>query len=327
MSLPTRPGLTWRAPDLEDADGLVAHTKRIHEVERLEFVPGPSFYRWLMGQAEFHPDTDWRVAVGDDGGIVADGGAWIQVTDQGGRAFVWAETGPGHHDLEPALLEWAMARAIDGLESTSPGLPRSIRVPTEEHRARHRAVIEAAGLEVGRSFVTMTRPLDGDLPESPPLPPGVDVVPWTEDWEEGARIANNESFADHWGSLPVSPEQWRTFYAESEHFRADLSFLAVADGAVIAICLCEVDPESNAEKGVEEVYVERVGTVRAHRRQRIASHLIVRSLVAAKESGLASAALEVDETSHTNATEVYRRLGFSVASRSVHYLRGLAPER
>ncbi|MEX0825920.1 MAG: GNAT family N-acetyltransferase [Acidimicrobiia bacterium] len=320
MALPTTSGLTWRAPTPDDADALVALTKRIHEAERLEFVPGPSFYRWLMGQAEFDPATDWTVAVDAEGRIVADGGAWIQVTDQGGRAFVWAETGPGHHELEPSLLQWATARAIEGLGATAAGLPRSIRVPTEEHRARHRAVIEASGLEVGRSFVTMTRPLE-DLPESPPLPTGVSVVPWAAEWAEGARVANNNSFADHWGSLPVSAEQWRTAYAESEQFRPDLSFLALADGEVVAICLCEVDPESNAEKGVEEVYVERVGTVRTHRRQRIASHLLTRSMAGARESGLSAAALEVDETSHTSATEVYRRLGFEVASRNVHYLR------
>lgn len=323
MSLPTRSGLIWRAPTADDADALVAHTKRIHEAERLEFVPGPSFYRWLMGQAEFHPATDWTVAVDAEGRIVADGGAWIQVTDQGGRAFVWAETGPEHHGLEPALLEWASARAIEGLGATAAGLPRSIRVPTEEHRARHRAVIEASGLEVGRSFVTMTRPLE-DLPEPPSLPTGVSVVPWAPEWAEGARLANNNSFADHWGSLPVSAEQWGTAYAESEHFRPDLTFLAIADGEVVAICLCEVDPESNVEKGVEEVYVERVGTIRAHRRQRLASHLLTRSMAAARESGLSVATLEVDETSHTSATEVYRRLGFEVASRNIHYLRELA---
>lgn len=316
-------GVTWRAPTLEDADGLAAHTKRIHEAERLEFVPGPSFYRWVMSQAEFDPETDWRVAVDADGRIVADGGAWMHVTDQGGRAFLWAEGAPGHHDLESDLLEWAIARATEGLGATAKGLARTIRVPSEEHRVRHRAVIEAAGLEVGRSFVTMTRSLD-DLPEPNALPDGVTAVPWTPDSEEGARLANNASFADHWGSLPVSPEQWRTHYAESENFRPDLSFLAVADGEVVAICLCEVDTESNAEKGIDEVYIERVGTVRSHRRLRIATHLIVKSLIAARESGMTAAALEVDETSHTSATEVYHRLGFEVAWRNVHYVRELA---
>lgn len=323
MPLPPTPGVIWRAPTLDDAEGLAAHTKRIHESERLDFVPGPAFFRWVMSQPEFNPDTDWRVAVNGEGVIVADGGAWMHVTDQGGRAFLWAEGAPGHHDLEPALLDWATARAAEGLAATAKGLARTIRVPSEEHRARHRAVIEAAGFEVGRSFVTMTRSLE-DLTEPAPLPDGVTVIRWSPEWEESARLANNAAFADHWGSLPLSPEQWRTHYAESENFRPDLSFLAMADGEVVTICLCEVDADSNAEKGIDEVYIERVGTVRSHRRLRIASHLIVKSLIAAKESGLTASALEVDETSHTSATEVYSKLGFEVASRNVHYLRELA---
>ena len=322
MTLPTAPGITWRPPDPDDADALAAHTKRIHEEERLDFVPGPTFYRWMMAQAELDVSTDWRVAVDADGRIVADGGAWIHITDEGGRVFIWSETGPGHHDLEPGLLAWAEERALAALADAAPGLTRTIRIPSEEHRSRHRAVIEKAGYEVARTFVTMSRPL-GYLPSAGPLPDGVAVVQWEESLSEGARLANNASFADHWGSLPIGPEQWRTHYDESEIFRPDLSWLALAGGEVISICLGEVDDEADADRGFGEIYIERVGTVRAHRGKGIASHLIVRSLESAAAAGLEKALLDVDETSHTGATAVYLRLGFGVDSRKVHYLREL----
>jgi ribosomal protein S18 acetylase RimI-like enzyme len=322
MTLPEKPGIVWRAPSPADAEALVAHTRRINEEEHLHFVPGPTFFRWVMAQAEMDPETDWRVAVDGDGSIVADGGAWIHITDEGGRVFIWSETGPRHHDLEPGLLAWSHDRAVEALEATPEGLPRTIRLPSEEHRVRHRAVFEAAGFEVGRSFVTMSRSLE-NLSEARPLPEEIRAVPWEPGLSEGARLANNASFADHWGSLPVGPEQWRTHYVESEAFRPDLSFLALSKGEVIAICLCEVDQESNADKGVAEIYIERVGTIREHRGVGIASHLVVRSMEAAAAAGLKRAALEVDEISHTGATEVYRRLGFEVESRTVHYLREL----
>ena len=320
MTLSDAPGISWRAAVPGDAEELAAHTKRIHEEERLDHVPGPTFFRWVMGQAEMDPATDWRVAVADDGRIVADGGAWIHITEEGGRGFLWSETDPGHHDLEPGLLAWAEARALEALEEATG--PRMIRIPSEEHRTRHRAVIEEAGYEVGRSFVSMERSL-ADLPGLRDLPVGVAVVPWTEGLSEGARLANNESFADHWGSLPVSREQWRTHYLESKVFRTDLSYLATAGGKVVSICLCEVDDEADAEQGVGELYIERVGTVREHRGKGVASHLIVRSMQAAAGAGLERVSLEVDETSHTGATEVYRRLGFAVRSRTLHYLREL----
>ena len=307
---------------MDDAEALAAHNRRIHEEERLDFVPGPTFFRWVMAQAEMDPETDWRVAVDEEGRIVADGGAWIHITDEGGRVFVWAETDPGHHHLEPGLLAWAEARALEALEETPEGLSRTIRIPSEEHRSRHRAVFEAAGYEVGRSFVTMRRPL-ANLPPLRDLPEGVTVVPWEGGLSEGARLANNASFADHWGSLPVGPEQWQSHYVDSETFRPDLSFLALSGGEVVSICLCEVDEEADAEAGIPEVYIERVGSLREHRGKGIASHLIGRSLEAAAAAGLQRAALEVDEMSHTGATDVYRRLGFEVTSRTVHYLREL----
>jgi ribosomal protein S18 acetylase RimI-like enzyme len=82
-----------------------------------------------------------------------------------------------------------------------------------------------------------------------------------------------------------------------------------------------VSDEENARRGRPEVYVDRVGTRRAYRRSRIASHLVVLTLQASAAAGMESAALDVDETSHTEATLVYRRLGFEVTERSTTYLK------
>ena len=72
------------------------------------------------------------------------------------------------------------------------------------------------------------------------------------------------------------------------------------------------------------MYIERVGTIRAHRGRGLASHLLVRSLEAGRDHGdLDRAALEVDEMSHTSATLVYERLGFTTTARSMHYTKHL----
>lgn len=323
MTLPALPealGITWRSPTLDDAETLARHTRRIHEVEHLEHVPGPDFFRWMMGQEGLDIADDIRVAVNGGGEIVADGGVWAQVTDTGARCFVWAEVTPGHDELQAGLIAWVEARARERLEARAEGIPAVIRFPVEEHRARQRHAIEAAGFSTTRSFVVMERDL-GDLPQSPSLPDGLRVVSWTPDLDDGTRLASNESFADHWGSLPQTPEQWKAILTGADTFRADLSFLALDGPRVIAFCLCEVDDEDNATRGVAELYVNKVGTVRGYRRMGLASHLLVRSMEAAAGAGLTTAALEVDENSHTNATEVYRRLGFTDRSRSVHYMK------
>jgi mycothiol synthase len=322
-SLPEAPGITWRAPTLDDADALARHTVRIHELDHLEHVPGPDFFRWMMSQdGGIDPADDYRIAVDASGEIVADGGCWAQISDTGARCFLWAEVEQQHHDLQPGLIEWAEARARQRLADRPDGVPAVIRFSVEEHRSRQRAAVKAAGFSTTRSFVIMERDL-GDLPDSPRLPDGLRVTPWSPELDDAARICNNEAFADHWGSLPLTAEQWTAILTGTSTFRPEMSFLALDGPRVVAFSLCEVDPEDNATRGVAEMYVNRVATVRGYRRMGLASHLLVRSLEAADKGGLTTAVLEVDENSHTNATEVYRRLDFTVRSRSIHYLKEL----
>jgi ribosomal protein S18 acetylase RimI-like enzyme len=147
------------------------------------------------------------------------------------------------------------------------------------------------------------------------------VEPWSPERDEAIRLANNESFADHWGTFPMSPQMWVSSYRDSEIFRPDLSFVAIATEGVVSFCMVEVEEDENARTGHRDLYIHRVGTLRSHRRQRLASHLMVRSMQAGGEAGLERAVLDVDESSHTNAGDVYLRLGFAVAERSIHYLK------
>jgi len=312
------PGLAWRPPTPDDTDALARHVLRVDRVEHLEHVTGAESFLWLMHQPDFDVATEWIVGFDPDGEARAHAAAWTQATDAGTRSFIWFEADPGHEDLKPFLLSWAEAVGRRGLAAGA--APRVLRVPVEEHRAGHRAVVEAAGFEAGRSFALMEVALEAVPPPGAPAD-GVEVAVWTADLDDGVRLANNEAFADHWGSLPMTAEEWAAGYAESTQFRPDLSYLALVEGRVVGFCLTEVDEEHNAERGVAEAYVHKVGTVRDHRRRGIATHLLQRSLVAARDSGLDRASLEVDESSHTNATEVYRRLGFTVAMRTIHYLK------
>lgn len=313
-------GITWRRPTVADAVGLAAYTRLVHEAERLSFLPGEDFFSWLLVQPGIDLDTDVVVAIGD-GHIVGDGGTWLHQGPSGARCIVWAEAVPEFAHLKPVLMAWVVEHATQRLEGTDPALPRVIRTSVEEHRTAQRGMIEAAGLTDARIFAEMSRPLT-DLPEAPPLPDGIVVVPWSDDLAESVRIASNESFADHWGSLPMNREEFAAMLSDSPTFRPDLSFLAVAGNEVVALCLCEVDEEDNEDRDTNDVFVHRVGTMRAHRGLGLASHLIVRSLEAAAITGtLDRASLEVDEMSHTNATAVYERLGFETYARSVTLYR------
>lgn len=317
---PTEGGLEWRHPTTADAAALAAHSARVHAAERLEFLPGASFFEWFLTQPGVDPAHDALVAE-HDGEIVADTGTWLHAGDRGARCIVWAEASPGFERLKPFMLEWSEARARQRLSAVDPALPRVIRISVESHRRAHRSVIEAAGFADPREFVSMARSLEL-LPPAPPVPDGVEVVPWSDDLEESTRRASNEAFADHWGSLPMSPAEFSGFFKDNPNFRPDLSLLAVADGEVVSFSLCEVDEEDNADRETNDVYLERIGTVRSHRGMGIASHLVVRCMEAAAQTGtLDRAALDVDAMSHTGATAVYERLGFEAYARSLTFFK------
>jgi mycothiol synthase len=316
---PPREGLTWRPATTADAQALANHNRRIHEVERLEYLQGPDSFEWLLNQPGIDPDTDTLVAEAA-GEIVADAGTWLHSSGKGARCIVWAETSPGFEELRPLLLAWCVTRATERLGTVSAEIPRVIRVSAEEHRIGYRDAIAAAGFGSMRSFAAMARPLT-ELPSQRRLPDTVEVIGWSDDLEQATRIASNDSFADHWGSLPMTQEEFSGFFRASPTFRPDLSYLALTESGVVAFCLCEVDEEDNADRDTNDVFIQRVGTIPAYRGQGLASHLINLSMQQAASTGvLDRAVLDVDEMSHTNATAVYERLGFETYARSLTYI-------
>ena len=325
MQLPIPPesdSVIWRPPSLEDPQALADHMRLVHEAEKLDFLPGLGYFRWLLDQSGIEPRDDMLVAVAGDR-IVADTGTWLHSGEAGTRCIIWAEASPGYETLKPFLLKWAEMRGRQRLDKEPPDRPRVIRIAAEEHRKAHREVIEAALFDNPHSFADMARPLT-DLPPAPALSPGIEVVAWSDELEESTRIASNKSFAEHWGSLSMTPAEFSGFFRASPTFRPDLSFLAIDKGEVVSFCLSEVDEEDNEERDSNDVYLQRVGTISSHRGQRLATHLIVKAMEAAASVGvLDRAALQVDEMSHTTATVVYQRLGFKTYARSFTYVKTL----
>jgi ribosomal protein S18 acetylase RimI-like enzyme len=66
-----------------------------------------------------------------------------------------------------------------------------------------------------------------------------------------------------------------------------------------------------------------VGTRPAWQRRGLATHLLLRTMQAALEADIPSAALTVDQDSNTRATAVYERLGFVPSRRTLTYVKDL----
>lgn len=295
---------------------------RIHETEGLHELDGPDFIRWLLGLPSIDLTDDTIGAFAPDGSAIAEVEVMMRGGDGNRRAIVFVNVDPDHVHLEAPLLAWAEERARARLADAPPGAERDIRIIVEEHRDRWRRVVEEAGFREARHFVKMRMPLGSPLPEPPPVPAGIAIVGWSDDLDRGAWTVSNASFADHWGSAEHSWEEWRASYAEDPAaFLPQHSFLAVHADEVVAICLCEHDPENVERTGIREFWVGRVGTAAAWRRRGLGTALILRSLASASAAGYEQTALSVDEDSQTNATAIYERIGYRVTAREIHYLK------
>ena len=315
------PGYRWRPGRPDDAAVLVELFTAVDAAEGLEEVPGPEGARYLLTYPGLDPARDTLIAFTPDGSARAI--AWVQFQPPNDpvRARVRMEAHPDHLPLEPFLLAWAEACARPSLAAAPGG--GSLRQHVEEHRLRRRRVLEQAGYHHARTFAEMQRPLD-ETPPASSLPGGLQIVPWSDRFEEPARLAANEAFAAHWGALAVPPEMWHQRVQASPHFRPALSRLAVKGEEVVSLCLAVVDPEENARRGVAEVWLERIGTIPSYQRQGLATALVNEVLRAGAAAGFTRAALGVDLENATRATVLYERLGFTATRRALAYVKELA---
>jgi mycothiol synthase len=207
------------------------------------------------------------------------------------------------------------ARALRAVHHAD--LPAELKIWVSNGRRSAAALATSAGFVVRRYFIEMRAEL-ATPPEIAPLP-GLTVRPWTPSDDDGARLAYNAAFADHWGSVPMDEERWRRSFAESPFFRPEMSRLALSGDEVVGFVLVdEFDSETEA-RGYRTGYIDRVGSVRSVRGRGVATALMTESMVAMAEFGYRIAELGVDADSPTGAGRLYERLGFAVRHRNEVY--------
>jgi mycothiol synthase len=205
------------------------------------------------------------------------------------------------------LLGWQIERGRQRLADRNPSLPWYLRAYDFDWVEDSQHLYRRFGMQPVRYFQEMIRPLDEPVPIQ--VPDGVEVVPWDRSLDEPARQAQNAAFADHWSPVPQSEEVFR-HRLESHDSRLDLSFLALADGEVIAVCRNGAFPEDEAVTGRRDAWVHSLGVVRPWRGRGVASTLIAMSFNAFIAEGFTHSMIGVDSENPTGAAGLYKRLGY-----------------
>lgn len=327
-------GVTFRPPRADDASG-------VHELMLACYaVDEPQERETLQDvQEQFRtpwwvPGRDGVVGVGDGGRVLAHG--WVLHRPGQLRTRQALLLGQVHPEVRGrgvgrALLGWQAARGEEVLAELDAGVqvPRMLRTYVEDHLQDRARLLAAAGFEPRRFAATMDRVLAEPLPVTPP-PDGVRLVGLgaaAPERHEQVRRAHNDAFADHWGSEPIEPDDWRRATVEGPGARPDLSFAALdAEGRAVGYLISGTYPQDWGPQGFSEGWTNLLGVAASHRGQGLARALLVRAMAAYGAAGLQRAGLAVD-VDNPRALELYTGLGYTERGRETSWTRDVAPAR
>jgi len=236
----------------------------------------------------------------------------------------WGGVHPRYRNsgLGGQLLQWAEQASVPLHEDLFSGHPLSLSGFCLQGNGPAADLFESHGYRLVRWMHEMAIDLSQPLREAPVAPPGVEIVGFTPERSQDARLVRDEAFRDHWGSTETTAEGW-AHGTGSQAFRPACSFVAYEAGEPLGVILAfEYDAYLEAT-GIRDLYIAIVGTRRAGRKRGIASALVARALAQAQAAGFVRASLGVQADSMTGAVGLYERIGFAIDHSDAYYEKAL----
>ncbi|QLD12216.1 GNAT family N-acetyltransferase [Microbacterium oleivorans] len=306
----------WRTASVDDIDAIHGVLAAADRVDHPTWTTPREEVAETFELSHVDHARDTLIAFDDAGEALAVGTVTLYpARDERLHVHLSGAVRPEHRGrgIGTALFAWQHERARQQLVEAATGdaasaLPAEIQIYAAEKDAALARIAEGHGYRTERWFSTMHRDLTQPIPELAAVA-GIELVRYSADRAEDARLARNDAFRDHWGSLPSQPERWQQFIGGS-FLRSELCTLALDDGRIVAFCLASVNEEDFAVLG-PNAYIDLVGVVRSHRGRGLAPRVIASSLAAMRDAGLGVAVLDVDTESPTGANSLYGALGFT----------------
>lgn len=285
----------------------------------------PELVRESYNDPSFNPSTDGLLVADADGRL----GAVIEYYDSQAdhvAPFVYLRVRPDlvESGVGEPLLAWAEQRGQTTVGLAEPGLRVSLHASAAGVNEPMQRVFEGAGWTQERIFWTMEIELGDEPPAIPELPSGVEIRTAVAGQDEPAiHAAEVGAFADHFGYIPRSYEEWLRFATKVFPYDPGLWFLAVEGDRVAGMALCLIEAPGRPDVG----WVATLGVRPAWRGKGVGLTLLKHAFAELHRRGLRKIGLGVDSQSLTGATRLYERAGMHVARESRSYERVLREGR
>ncbi len=319
-------GFEWRPAIIDDLPALVDLYAAVDADCRTHWGGPAEEIRHDFEEPGLDPERDTVLAVAPSGAIAALG--WLMPARKAIEkewALLWGVTHPAFYrrGLGAVILAWLETRAREKAAERQGDLPFVGRTITPDDLPGRIALYERRGYRPARAYFRMRRTLSQDIPGISP-PGGVRLEVWDEKHDAAAYRVSNESFRDHWGSAPQTPDQWRLFTRDSVSFRPGLSLLALAGDEVVGIAINRVIEDEIARTDIKEGWIGTVGVPREWRNRGLASALLCESMRRFQAAGFEYAGLSVDTENLTGALRLYQSLGFASIQRTLLYGKAIS---
>jgi len=317
---PSLPGVTWRPAAKSDAAAIVALQDACFEVDDgFREVESEILDRWESDYCSVEEDS--LIAVGAQGDVIAAAWSYLPtIATTKWRAFADTHVHPSHRtpELNKFVHDWWEARSRQRLAVKDDGLEQWLWRGVYDWQTDRIEFIEAHGYSPRRYFDELSRDLSGGV-VTKPLADGLAVQTWESAPLADSLAVHNASFADHWGSQPISDKSWANNV--NEFLLPAASYVVYEDDVSVSYLLSAAFPHDFEDKGRTEAWVEGLGTLRSHRKRGIASALVTFAMEEFKKAGMQFAVLGVDSENPTGAHHIYANLGFVHERRSMALIK------
>jgi GNAT superfamily N-acetyltransferase len=320
---------TWQVGDITIRPASLpddlAHLTQIGQAHDL-YVRGATTYDEHEAQEEFTaPDfvieDSVRLAFAPDGtcigiGVVYDTVVKVRPNIWGFVRSEWRNKGIG-----TALFDWEINRAKQNIDRVPSNAKVTLQAWTVSHDASGAQLMRDQGFTTERCGYTMQINFTaGQRPPPPIWPDGVELRSMADGVSlETIVRAYDESFKDHRGHLDLPFEErlktWEHWFSNDNKLDPKYIWVAYQNGELAGVCATRPEAWDSAESA----YVATLGTLRAFRKQGLASALLNHTFTTYYDLGKKAVNLGVDGSSLTNAVRLYESVGMHIQERRDTY--------